>query len=345
MCMGTFLDSRHLRMIAEVARGESVTRAADRLNVTQSAVSHQLREIEDKLGTALFLRSGRRMLPTAAGLLLVRTAAKVLDEITAAEATVTQIARGGGGGEFRVCSQCHTGYHWLPPLLEEVRHGFPQVDVRIAVEYTMHPLAALLDGKLDLAIVNRVPRDRRLRARPLFRDEQAVIVHPAHPFATRKHVTARELGAERLLLYSPSLEESFAVREVLRPAGIEPRNVSFVQLTEAILEMVKARLGVTVLPTWSIAPALAAGVVRAVRITPSGMHRQWHAVTLAAATPSPFVQQFLELLQLHAPALPARRKGARSSARRPAAHAARARRGSVLLPPPPRTAVPLPSER
>jgi LysR family transcriptional regulator for metE and metH len=341
--MATFLDSRHLRLIAEVARAESVTRAADCLHVTQSAVSHQLREIEDKLGTPLFLRSGRRMLPTPAGLLLVRTADKVLDEITGAEATVTQIAR-GGGGEFRVCTQCHTGYHWLPPLLEEVRRSFPQVDVRIAVEHTAHPVAALLDGKLDLAIVNRVPRDKRLRSRPLFRDEQAVIVHPSHPFAGRPHVTARELGAERLLLYSPSLDESFAVREVLRPAGIEPRSVSFVQLTEAILEMVKARLGVTVLPTWSIAPALEAGVVRAIRITPSGMQRQWTAVTLAAAAPSPFVERFLELLERHGPAFQARRsakaRAPRPSARPPAVRAAHGRQGSAPLPPPPRTAMP-----
>ena len=343
MGMAGFLDSRHLRLIVEIARAESVTRAADRLNVTQSAVSHQLREIEHKLGTPLFLRSGRRMLPTTAGLLLVRTADRILDEITSAEAGVTQIAR--GAGEFRVCTQCHTGYHWLPPLLDEVRRGFPHIDVRIAVEHTMHPLAALLDGKLDLAIVNRVPRDRRLHVRPLFRDEQAVIVHPLHPFAAKKHVTARELAAERLLLYSPSLGESFAVREVLRPAGIEPRNVSFVQLTEAILEMVKARLGVTVLPTWSIAPALAAGVVCAVRITPSGMHRQWNAVTLAAAAPSTFVERFLDLLQLHAPALPARRNRPKPSARRLVARAARAPRGSALLPLPPRRATPLPSER
>jgi len=333
-----FLDSRHLRLVAEVARSQSVTRAADRLHVTQSAVSHQLREIEDKLGAPLFLRSGRRMLPTPAGLLLVRTADKVLDEISGAEAAVGQLAR-RGGGEFRVCTQCHTGYHWLPPLLEDVRRAFPEFEVRIAVEHTMHPLAALLDGKLDLAIVNRVPRDKRFQVRPLFRDEQAVIVHPSHPFAAKDHVTPRDLAGERLLLYSSSLDDSFAVREVLRPAGVEPRSVSFVQLTEAIIEMIKAQLGVTVLPTWSIAPALQAGVVKAVRITPAGVYRQWSAVTLAAAAPSIFVEHFLSVLQKQAPALPAR--GATSSARRPAARAAHGRPESTRPSPRPLTAAPL----
>ena len=227
--VGSFLDSRHLRLIDEVARAQSVTRAADRLHVTQSAVSHQLREIEDKVGTPLFLRSGRRMLPTPAGLLLVRAAEKVLEEINGAESAVAAMAQ-HLGGEFRLCTQCHTGYHWLPPILEDVRRGFPQVDVRIAVEHTMNPIAALLDGKLDLAIVNRVPRDKRLHVQPLFRDEQAVVVHPSHPFATRKFVTPRELGAERLLLYlafagrelrregNPAAGRGRTARRVVRPA-------------------------------------------------------------------------------------------------------------------------------
>lgn len=339
-----FLDSRHLRLVAEVAQAQSVTRAADRLHVTQSAVSHQLREIENKLGTPLFLRSGRRMLPTAAGVLLVRTAEKVLGEISVVEAAVALLAR-RGGGEFRVCTQCHTGYHWLPPLLEDVRRAFPEFDVRIAVEHTMHPLAALLDGKLDLAIVNRVPRDRRFQVRPLFRDEQAVIVHPSHPFAAKAFVTPRELGSERLLLYSSSLEDSFAVRDVLRPAGVEPRSVSFVQLTEAIIEMVKAHLGVTVLPTWSVAPALQAGSITAVRITSSGVYRQWSAVTLAAAAPSIFVEHFLSVLQKQGPALPARRVETKSSAPRPGARAARAARGSAPQSPQPLRAAPSPPVR
>ena len=107
--MSKFLDSRHLRLIMEVARTESVTRAADRLNVTQSAVSHQLREIEEQLGTSIFIRSGRRMLPTAAGRLIVDAADDVLATIGRVEAKIEQLAR-HAGGELRVCTHCYTGY-------------------------------------------------------------------------------------------------------------------------------------------------------------------------------------------------------------------------------------------
>jgi LysR family transcriptional regulator for metE and metH len=296
------LDSRHLRLVSEVARTGSVTRAADRLHVTQSAVSHQLREIEDRLGTPLFVRAGRRMLPTPAGTHLVQTAAHVLDEIARAEATVQQFAR-NETGEFRVCTECHTGYHWLPPVLEAVYRRFPGHQVRIAAEHTMHPIAGLLEGKLDLALVNRQPVDRRLRVRPLFEDEHAAIVHPGHPFAGRSFVTPEELAAERLFLYSRSLDDSFIVRRVMRPAGVEPALVTFLQLTEAILEMVKAKMGVSVLPVWSIASALESGVVSAVRITRTGVFRRWDAATLAAAPPSAFAEHFLSVVLEHASSL------------------------------------------
>jgi LysR family transcriptional regulator, regulator for metE and metH len=293
--MTEFLDSRHLRLVAEIARAESVTRAADRLHVTQSAVSHQLCDIEAKLGTPLFLRSGRRMLPTPAGKRIVETAARVLADIARVEAAVAQLAR-TNGGEFRVCTQCHTGYHWLPPLLDAVRRRYPAFEVRIEADHTHDPVKALLDGELDLAIINTRPRDKRLRVRTLFEDEHAAIVHASHPWATRAYVTPKDLAAERLFLYSRSLDDSFIMRRVMRPAGLEPGRVTFLQLTEAILEMVKARMGVSVLPTWSIAPAIGTGAVRAVRVTRSGVYREWNAATLAAAEPTPFAEYFIQLL-------------------------------------------------
>ena len=293
--MTEILDSRHLRLVAEIARAQSVTRAADRLHVTQSAVSHQLRDLEAKLGTPLFLRAGRRMLPTAAGRHLVEVAARVLREIGDAEAVLAKLAR-NQAGEFRVCTQCHTGYHWLPPLVEVIRRKYPGREIQIAADDTMNPVAALLDGRLDLAIVNDPPRDHRLRLRPLFEDEHAAIVHPAHPWAARAYITPQALAEERLFLYSRSLDDSFVMQRVLRPAGLEPRQASFIQLTEAIVEMVKAGMGASVLPTWSIAPALASGSVKAVRISRSGVFRSWTAATLAAAPPSPFLEYFIEVL-------------------------------------------------
>lgn len=293
--MDVALESRDLRAVMEVARAGSVTAAADRLHVTQSAISHQLRELEDRLGTPLFIRAGRRMQPTPAGAELVRTAERVVGELTRAEAAVGRLAR-HEAGEIRVATQCHTGYHWLPGVLAAARKRYPGHDVRILAEHTGQPLRALHDGRLDLAIVNDAANDRRLHLRTIFEDEHAAIVWPDHPWARRAYVSPADLAEAPLLLYSRSLDDSFIVRRVLRPAGAEPRRATFIQLTEALLAMVKARAGISILPTWSIAPALASGEVVNVRITRSGVFRPWMAATLVAAQPSPFQDYFVHLL-------------------------------------------------
>jgi len=259
--------------------------------------------MEERLGTPLFLRVGKRMVITAAGERVLATAERVLAEIASAEDDVRR-QRNGGSALLRVCAQCNTGYHWLPPLISAFHRRHAGVDVDIVVECTADPLQALLEGRLDVAIVTESIGYRHVRVRPLFEDEHAAIVAPDHRFAARPFVTAQDLAEERLLLYSSSPDDSFTVQRILRPAGVAPRRVSFVMLTEALLEMVKARLGVSVMQTWSIWPALRAGEVRAIPITAGGIRRQWSAATLRPAGRVPHVEAFIDLLA--ASALPAR---------------------------------------
>jgi len=299
------IEIRHLQMVTAVAASGSVTQAARALHLTQSAVSHQLRAIEARLGTPLFLRLGKRMVVTAAGGRVLETARRVLDDIKAAEDDVRRHGA-GGASVIRVCAQCNTGYHWLPPLIDAFRRKHPAVDVSIAVEHTMRPLEALLEGLLDVAIVTDAVRSSHVRTRPLFEDEHAAIVAPDHRFAAQAFVSPKELAGERLLLYSSSPDDSFTIQKILKPAGVVAGRVSFVMLTEAILEMVKARLGVSVMQTWAIAPALRAGDVRAIPITASGIRRQWRAATLTQAGRVPHVDAFIDLLA--ARAMPARRR-------------------------------------
>lgn len=299
------IEVRHLQMVLAVAASGSVTQAGRDLHLTQSAVSHQLRAIEHRLGTPLFYRVGKRMVVTAAGGRVLETARRVLDDIRTAEDDV----RRHGAGEasvIRVCAQCNTGYHWLPPLIEAFRRKHPAVDVSIAVECTMRPIEALLEGLLDLAIVTDAVGSSHVRTRPLFEDEHAAIVAPDHRFAAQAFVSPEDLAGERLLLYSSSPDDSFTIQKILKPAGVVAPRVSFVMLTEAILEMVKARLGVSVMQTWAIAPALRAGDVRAVPITASGIRRQWRAATLAQAGRVAHVDAFIDLLA--ARGMPGRRR-------------------------------------
>src|SRR5512147_930927 len=150
--MDVKLEIRHLRLLAAVAQTGSVTEAGKRLHLTQSALSHQLRDAEEKLGAALFLRLGKRMVLTPAGEKLLCSARKVLDELHAAESQIEGL-NGGTRGLIRLSTECYTCYHWLPPVLKRFHTRFPKVEVNIDVKSTHHPLEALLDGKLDVAIL------------------------------------------------------------------------------------------------------------------------------------------------------------------------------------------------
>ena len=297
------LEVRHLRLIAEIADAGSMTRAADRLFLTQSALSHQLRDIEGRFGTTFFLRVGRRLVLTAAGRRVLETARRVLTELQRAEADVRRLAD-NSDGIIRVCTQCNTGYHWLGPLLSVYQRKHPRVTVNIASDATDRPVAALLDGHVDLAILVHAAADARLRLRPLFTDEMVAIVSPASPLARRRWISAEDLAEQHLLLYSSAPEESFVFRELFTPAGLAPARVSFIMLTEAMIELAKAGTGAGVLPRWSAQRAIATGGVAALSLTRRGMRRQWVAATLAAQPDPPYMSDFIDLLAERA--LPAR---------------------------------------
>jgi LysR family transcriptional regulator, regulator for metE and metH len=301
------LDVRDLALVTEVAGTGSVTRASARLHLTQSALSHRLRAVESRLGTALFLRLGKKMVATPAGERVLATAQRVLDDLGRAENDVRVLAK-SGTGVLRLCTQCYTGYHWLPPLLRDFNARHPGVDVQISVDATHRPVDALLAHEIDLAIVTVPVEDPRLNVQPLFEDEMLAVVAPGHSLSMRSHIEPSELASEHLLLYRNDRRDNYVFTRILTPAGVEPARVSKVPLTEAILEMVKAGLGVAILARWAVEPALDAGTVKAVRITRRGIMRQWSAATLRARPEPRWQADFIAMLRTTPP-------GAQSRAR------------------------------
>src|SRR5918993_5791703 len=181
------LEVRHLRLVLEIAETGSMTKAAERLFLTQSALSHQLRDIETRFDTSFFIRMGRRMVLTAAGRRVLETARRVIGDVQRAEEDIRRLARHSEGA-IRVCTQCYTGYHWLGALLTAFQAKHPRVSVNVAADATDRPGEALLDGRIDLAILIDPAKDRRLRVRPLFNDEMIAIVAKTHALARRPWV-------------------------------------------------------------------------------------------------------------------------------------------------------------
>ena len=293
------LEVRHLQLVAAVAEMGSLTRAGDRLHLTQSALSHQLRGIESRLGAALFLRVGKRLVLTPAGERLLVSAKDILERLAQAEEDIRRMGK-ERAGVLRITTECYTCYHWLPPLLMRYRRKFPRVEVRIDVEATRRPIEMLLAGRIDLAIVSSTVTDRRLVSRKVFEDEVVLIAARHHRFAQQSHVRISEMRDETLFIYPPR-EESRVLQEVLLPAGVSPARIEEVQLTEAITELVKAGLGVAFLARWAVQPLVDAGTIVARPLTARGLHRVWRAVMPKDLARADYVMEFIDLLEKHAP--------------------------------------------
>lgn len=298
--METKLEIRHLKLLATVAEAGTVTEASKRLHVTQSALSHQLRDAEDKLGVPLFLRLGKKMVLTAAGETLLSSTRRILEELGNAERMIAN-ANGEIQGLIRLSTECYTCYHWLPPLMGKFHKSFPGVELRIVPDVTCDVISAMLEGKLDVAIsFCTTPPDKKLRPHTLFEDEMLLTMSPRHPLARRDYVRPSDLADETILTYPPR-SESTLLMNVMQPAGVRAGRVIEIPLTEGLIELAAAGTGIGLLAAWSVSPHVRARKVVAKSVGPHGLHRTWYALTRREPPSPEYLQVFLELLKSASP--------------------------------------------
>lgn len=291
----TGVELRHLRLVWTVAEERSLTRASERLSLTPSALSHQLRVLEEIVGSPIFHRDGKSMRLTPAGDVLLDAAVRVLGTVADAEDRLAKLKQ-GRAGTVRLSTHCYTGYHWLPAVIRSFRAEHPEADVRVVGEVTHRSLDALYNREIDLSITTEKPERPGMLARPVLRDEVRLLLPRDHALAGKPWLEPAEIAREHLLMYASRPEESSLCIDILRPAGQWPRRFTCVQLTEAILELVKAGMGVAALAEWAVKPALADGQLVAKRITRKGWHRTWHAVTWPKIEAGPLVMNFVDHL-------------------------------------------------
>jgi LysR family transcriptional regulator for metE and metH len=275
------LESRDLRLVRAIVDGGGVTGAGRVLHLSQSAVSHQLAELERRLGAPLFARVGRRMVATAVGERLVGASRPLLDELARLGAELVRPA-GAARRTLRLATECYTCYHWLPPLLARFARVAPAVDVKIAFDATRKPLPLLVEGHIDVALVSQPVSARGIVVAPLFADEMVVVAAAGHRLAGQRFVRPDDLTDETF--FTPELTPADAERLKRSLLGLgraaaawRPRRVQQVPLTEAIIELVRAGLGVSVLTRWAVEPQLRDGSLVALPLGPRGVVRPWSA--------------------------------------------------------------------
>ncbi len=290
------MEIRHLKLIKAIVEEGSITKAIDKLHLTQSALSHQLKEAEYQLGTAIFLRTNKKLVLTKAGEKIYDLANEILDKLSQAQTQIKQMVY-GEYGEIRISTECFSSYHWLPPVLKQFHLLYPNVELKIITEATHIPLQKLLENTIDIAIVSDTIKDNHIKYTELFQDEVVMAVSENHPWADKKYVVAEDFINEHLIIHSLPMETVTIHQFVLAPAKITPKKVTPLPLTEASLEMVKADMGVMSMAKWALQPHLKNNPIKAVKVGKNGLKRKHFIATRANETYPDYFQHFINFLQ------------------------------------------------
>lgn len=288
------IDRQLLAVLREVDRLGSVTAAADRLNLSQSALSHTIRKFEERHGVAIWTKKGRGLRFTQAGDHLLALAQRVLPQIEHAERALADFATGRRGA-LRVGMECHPCQTWLMRMTAVYLARWPDVDFDVRTAFRFDGVAALLDNEIDL-LITPDPIDRsKVLFTPVFDYELVLVVHEAHPLAARGTALPHDLLGEDLITVPVSLERLDVYTRFLVPAHCRPHRHRTAETTDLMLQLVAAGRGVTVLPDWLVREEGPDLPIRTVRLGPDGIGKSIHLGVRRGEEEVEYIAGFLAL--------------------------------------------------
>lgn len=287
------LEIKHLRMIRMIARTNNLTKAADKLFISQPALSQQLINIEDKIGAKLFFRNGKNMVLTKIGNKLLNCAHIILDEIEKAEQEVAKEVH-GEKGELKIGIRCVFCFKWIPSVVKEFQVKYPNID--IIIDNSLYAEEALIAKKYDLAITSTPSPliNDKVSHVQLFEDELVCVMSAGHPFSNRKYLEVKDFeGADYIALTDTGIN-------YFRDRGVNIRRFMTIPYPETIVDLVETGLGIALLPRWYIYPYTLTKDIRICRFTTEEQMLQWNAYYLKSETIPSYQDEFIKTIISHA---------------------------------------------
>ena len=290
----SILEVRHLRTLVALRDSGSQVRAAQLLNLTQSALSHQIKLLEDRYGQPLFERKSVPPQFTAVGERLLALADAMLPQVEGAERDIARLVL-GQGGQMRIAVECHTCFDWLMPAMDAFRTRWPEVELDIVSGFHADPVGLLHQGRADVAIVSEVDADEAgVDYHALFGFEIRALLANTHPLVAKPHLVAQDFADQTIITYPVPDEMLDLIRQVLEPAGVRPPRRT-TELTVAMLQLVASGRGVAALPLWAVQSYLDRGYVTARPIGSNGLRGELHAACLPSLSAKPYLQDFVQV--------------------------------------------------
>jgi LysR family transcriptional regulator for metE and metH len=264
------VELRHLETLKAIHETGSLTRAAKRRALTLSAISHQIRELENLLGVVLLERRQTPLTLTAAGARLVACADIVLPEVARAEADLSRLSE-NRGARLHLALECHSCFDWLLPAIDALRETWPELDIDLRLGPRFDPIPALVAGEVDAVLGTDRVEHAEVQYEGLFRYEIVLVVPKNHALAQRSSVDAEALRNQPFVTYPVELERLDVVTRFLRPAGVEPVRARTAELTSVLVQLVKSGRGVAALPRWALADSDVLRDLHTLRLGESGL--------------------------------------------------------------------------
>ncbi|WP_105902744.1 HTH-type transcriptional regulator MetR [Vibrio gangliei] len=284
------IEIKHLRTMSVLRDTGSLTATATSLHLTQSALSHQLKELESRIGGKLFLRKTRPIKFTQEGEILLRLADDILPKIARAENDIASLKE-DVNGRLHMAIECHSCFQWLMPALKEYQIAWPSVTLDFSSGFGFEPLPALVGGELDLVITSDIQPRSEVHYEPLFDFEMRLITATNHPLAEKECIEPQDLATQTMLSYPVQKQRLDVVKHFLQPAGIEPAKWKQADNTLMLVQMVSAGLGVAALPNWAISEFSRQGLITSKPLG-KGLWRRLFAATRHAEKDKRYLQAF-----------------------------------------------------
>ncbi|GAB0152727.1 MULTISPECIES: LysR family transcriptional regulator [Marinobacterium] len=244
------IEIRHLKTLTALRDAGSLVEAAERIHLTQSALSHQIKDLEERLNCSLFIRKTRPICFTSAGQRLLTLADELLPMVRSTERDVMRLA-GGETGRLNICIECHSCFDWLMPTIDYFRQHWPEVELDLSTGFSFQPLPALARGDLDLVITSDPEERSGIHYVPLFSYESVLVMGRQHRLVARRHIQPQDLAQETLITYPVEQDRLDVFSRFLDPADVEPAEIRTAELTVMIMQLVASGRGVAALPNWA----------------------------------------------------------------------------------------------
>lgn len=288
------IELRHLRTVAALRGAGTLVEAAERVYLTQSALSHQLKDLEERLGCTLFIRKTRPMRFTSAGKRLLQLADQVLPLVQAASLDLARLA-GGQSGRLFMAIECHSCFEWLLPAINAYREDWPEVELDISSGYHFEPLPALARGDLDLVVTSDPIDQSGLTYLPLFSYEAQMALSVDHPLAQKQWLQPADLADETLIVYPIDRSRLDVFTLFLEPNGVIPSRVRTAELTTMMVQLVASGRGVCCLPNWALHEYIQREYVVARSLGEEGIWPNLYTAVRTEQADAPYIAAFVAL--------------------------------------------------